>query len=228
MKLLKFNNIKVLFLGLAVSLVFNLYFLLKPYLSFTWLDSLFKADDSLDSGVVARVIDGDTFDLDNKQRIRLAGANAPEYPKGCLSLEAKNRLEQLILGKKVSLQVITTDNFSRQVAYIFLNDVLIDKVLVEEGLALASPNSPKHDPLILSAQDQAKKLDKGIWSSLCQAKKDCLIKGNVRKDKNTKIYHLPECYNYPKIVIKESDGDLWFCTEKEALEAGFFKSQDCP
>jgi len=193
---------------LLLSLLFNAYFVL--------------------TGVVSRVVDGDTFDLEDNRRIRLAGADAPEYPKECLSLEAKNRLSELILGKNIFFKVVGTDNFSRQIAYIFLDDVLLDKVLVEEGLAKASPNSPEYDPFILTAQDEAKKLKKGIWSSLCQAKENCLIKGNVRKDKDTKIYHMPDCYNYPKIVINESQGDSWFCSEKEALEAGFTKSEDCP
>ncbi|MGB9706875.1 MAG: hypothetical protein ACPLXP_02260 [Microgenomates group bacterium] len=42
------------------------------------------------------------------------------------------------------------------------------------------------------------------------------------------VYHLPECYNYDKIVINQREGDRWFCSEEEAKEAGFRKSKDCP
>ncbi len=105
----------------------------------------------------------------------------------------------------------------------------MDKALVEEGLAQASSGeNPSYGAELLSAQEMAKKAKRGIWSSLCLGKENCLIKGSVRPDKKTKIYHLPECYNYEKVVVNLSEGDRWFCTEEEAQKAGFRKSQDCP
>lgn len=218
---------KIFLPALAASILFNLYFLVNKYLpSISTEEKTFSR-----SGNVVRIVDGDTFDLTDDQRVRLAGANTPEYPKGCLSHEAKDRLEELILDKTVELEEVGKDNFGRQIAYVFLDDVLIDKVLVQEGLAQAQSNNPLYDPEILSSQDQAQKIKKGIWSNQCQPKKpdeNCFIKGNFRKDRNTKIYHTPDCYNYDKIVIHETERDRWFCTEKEAEAAGFTKSQDCP
>lgn len=71
---------------------------------------------------------------------------------------------------------------------------------------------------------------RGIWSSLCQKPRgeNCIIKGNYRRDKDTRIYHTPDCYNYNKITIREGKGDRWFCSEAEATAAGFRKSRDCP
>lgn len=211
-------------LAIYCSFLFSLF--LNGYFIFNQKSG--QSNPSLSSGQVVRIIDGDTFDLQNSERIRLAGADAPEYPKGCLSQEAKNRLEELLLGKEVSLEPVAKDNFGRQVAYVFQNNLSIDEVLVQEGLAEAVQNNPSYDPRILTAQEQSQKTLRGIWSSVCQAKKDCSIKGNYRSDKNSKIYHLPECYNYPKIVIRESDGDQWFCSEAEAQAAGFTLSKDCP
>jgi len=180
-------------------------------------------------GTVVRVVDGDTFDLEEGVRIRLAGAEAPEYPEGCLSSKAKERLEELILGKEVEIEVIEEDSFGRKVGLVMEDGLLIDKTMVEEGLARAeSGENPRHGADLLSAEDSAKKAERGIWSSLCAGEEGCLIKGNVRRDLGTKVYHLPECYNYEKIVVNEREGDQWFCSEAEAQKAGFRKSEDCP
>lgn len=178
-------------------------------------------------GNVVRIIDGDTFDLEGGIRVRLAGADAPEYPKGCLSLQAKQRLESLILGKKVNLELLEKDNFGRQVAFVKVSGLLVDKSLVEEGLATAqNGENPQYGAGLLAAQDSATKSKRGIWSEQCKG--DCLIKGNVRTDTKTKTYHLPGCFNYEKIVINQKEGDDWFCSEEEAQKAGFRKSEDCP
>jgi len=208
---------------LALSLLVNVFF----------LGNLFKGEDSfseeLKTGHVTRVIDGDTFDLDDETRIRLAGAQAPEYPEGCLSTKAKERLEELILGQTVQVELVQKDNFGRQVGFVKSKNVFVDKVLIEEGLAQAmNGQHPKYGAGLLSAQDSAQAAKRGLWSSLCAGQKDCLIKGNFRRDRETKVYHLSDCYNYQKIVINEKEDDMWFCTEKEAQAAGFRKSEDCP
>ncbi|MBU1084847.1 hypothetical protein KKB06_00700, partial [Patescibacteria group bacterium] len=43
---------------------------------------------------VINIVDGDTVDFNNGVRGRLIGIDAPEYPKGCLSKRAKERLEE--------------------------------------------------------------------------------------------------------------------------------------
>ena len=214
---------KFLYPTIVISFLLNIFFLVKPYFL-----QLATNNSQLTTGHAHRIIDGDTFDLTNDQRIRLAGADAPEFPRGCLAKKAKYRLQELVMGKKVTLEPVAKDNFNRQISYVFIDDLLIDQVIVEEGLAKAEENNPKYDPKILTAQEKAQKLKKGIWSEKCQPKKDCLIKGNVSEQRLTKIYHLPDCYNYAKVVIKEEEGDAWFCTEQEAQNAGFVKSKDCP
>lgn len=53
----------------------------------------------------------------------------------------------------------------------------------------------------------------------------CTIKGNVTTEK---IYHLPGCGSYDKTVIDESAGERWFCTEADAIAAGWRKAKNCP
>ena len=215
---------KILLSLLSVSLVINFYFLWEIYGG-----RIFGEIGVIREirGRVVRVIDGDTFDIEKGQRVRLAGADAPEYPKGCLSLQAKERLGKLILGKEVKMETVEKDSFGRLVAFVEVEGLLVDKALVEEGLAQTeNGQDPKYGAGLLAAQDSAKKAKRGIWSPACAS--ECLIKGNVRDDKGTKIYHLPGCFNYEKIVINEREGDKWFCTEEEAIKAGFRKSEDCP
>ena len=56
---------------------------------------------------------------------------------------------------------------------------------------------------------------------------NCLIKGNISAS-GEKIYHLPGCGSYKKTVITESKGERWFCSEKEAISAGWRKAKNCP
>ena len=48
----------------------------------------------------------------------------------------------------------------------------------------------------------------------------CLIKGNINS-KGDRIYHCPMWRDYDKTVIDEENGERWFCTEEEAIEAGW-------
>ena len=50
----------------------------------------------------------------------------------------------------------------------------------------------------------------------------CSIKGNVNTRNDTKIYHVEGVSSsYNRVNMKESDGDLWFCTVEEAEANGF-------
>lgn len=180
---------------------------------------------------VTNVVDGDTFDVENGDRIRLELIDAPEFPKGCFSLESKERLTTLIIGKNVKISTGKKDNFGRTLAIVFLDNLNINKALVSEGFAIFSPQSvqTEYNVDLKQAEDEAKNAKRGIWSSACQQKQaNCNIKGNYRTDNKTKIYHLANCYNYEKIVVNEKTGDRWFCNELEATKAGFVESMDCP
>ena len=72
-------------------------------LNYNFLDEKFAGflEDS-ETGIVERVIDGDTIVLDNEEHVRLLGINTPEknekyYP------EAKDFLEKEVLNKTVKI-----------------------------------------------------------------------------------------------------------------------------
>ncbi len=52
----------------------------------------------------------------------------------------------------------------------------------------------------------------------------CLIKGNI-SSKGERIYHVPGGLYYNATVIDTSKGERWFCTEAEAVAAGWRKSK---
>lgn len=221
------RKIGIFLLGIIgiTSIALNIY-LLK-----TFYFPRFLINKQLPQIKVNRVVDGDTFDADNDERYRLYEIDAPEYPKGCLSEDSKIRLENLIANKTISIKSLHRDNFGRMLVLVYKNDLLINEIMVEEGLAYFFKDKTLMETslLIEKAQEKAKLTQRGIWSNLCQTKKDnCLIKGNYREASHLRIYHTPDCYNYDKITIKPGTSDRWFCTENEAKQAGFRKSLDCP
>jgi endonuclease YncB( thermonuclease family) len=53
---------------------------------------------------------------------------------------------------------------------------------------------------------------------------ECLIKGNINS-KGEHIYHMPGQRYYDKAQINESKGERWFCSEQEAVGAGWRKAK---
>jgi len=224
---MKISKIQLIILSTIffLSFLLNLFFIFKQY-----RNSLLKKTNRVEV-VVKKVIDGDTIDTTDGERLRLYEINAPEYPKDCLGIDAKDRMEDLVLNKKISLEKTGKDNFGRILAYVYLDKLLINEVMTEEGLAYFEKRKmlTENSLIIEQSQDKAKQAGRGVWSSYCQTKNEgCLIKGNFRIAKHTRIYHNPDCYNYDRITIKPGTSDRWFCTEEEAIKAGFVKSKDCP
>ena len=52
------------------------------------------------------------------------------------------------------------------------------------------------------------------------APKGCEIKGNI-SSKGVKIYHVPGRSSYGPTKINTSKGERWFCSEEEAIAAGW-------
>ena len=132
--------------------------------------------DSLPSLVITRVIDGDTIEAD-QERIRLIGINAEEINQpdsgkttSCRALAAKEYLTSLLLDKTVEIEIgqEPKDQYNRTLAYIFLDQELVNALLVEEGLAdvwLIAPNTKYHQQLI---EAQVIGLEKQANIDFCQ------------------------------------------------------------
>lgn len=53
----------------------------------------------------------------------------------------------------------------------------------------------------------------------------CNIKGNISQNTGENIYHVPGQQHYDETRIRIEHGERWFCSEKEAREAGWRKAK---
>ena len=54
---------------------------------------------------------------------------------------------------------------------------------------------------------------------------EAIIKGNVDVRTGERVYHVPGGFFYSTTVIDEAQGDMWLCTEREAITAGWKRSK---
>ena len=79
----------------------------------------------------------------------------------------------------------------------------------------------------ITVEAQEKTPVSGIRNAADAKAQNCLIKGNVSKRNNDeKIYHCPGWRDYEKTQVNPEEGDRWFCSEKEAIAAGFRKPKN--
>jgi endonuclease YncB( thermonuclease family) len=186
----------------------------------------------------ASVIDGDTIEV-HDTRIRLHGIDAPESDQTCSKLGQKYRcgqqaaltLDDLISGT-VKCTQRDTDRYGRVVAECFSNNINLNAAMVKAGWALAY-REYSNDYVVDETYAQQNNL--GMWSGEFQAPWDyrrsptseeinqsegCLIKGNINSE-GRKIYHLPGTTAYGRTRIDENSGERWFCSEADAVDAGW-------
>src|SRR3989344_1981052 len=108
--------------------------------------------------VVTKIIDGDTVIVEGGYHVRLIGIDADEKDYPCYAA-AKNRLEELVLGRQVVLEkdITDTDKYERCLRTVFLEGQNIGAQLVGEGLAVARFYAPdgKYKKEILTAEKEA-------------------------------------------------------------------------
>lgn len=118
---------------------------------------------------VTRVIDGDTFETETGEKVRLIGINAPEI-SDIFGKEAKQYLSYLIENKTVDLQTDNISNdrdrYQRLLRYVILDDIDINKKMVSDGYAFAYlkyrfSKSNEYE----QAQLEARENNNGIWGN---------------------------------------------------------------
>ncbi len=179
-------------------------------------------------GVIS-VYDGDTLILENKERLRLRQLDAPELEL-CGGEEAKKKLEKLVSGKRVRITEQIPDQQGRGMALVYVGNTLVNKELIAGGYARYHSDKTSQTEILKAAAEEARGNNLGLYGT-CQSmtnskNPNCTIKGNI--DRTRKTYHMPGCTQYPFAVVEEDVGEQWFCTEKEAREAGYIKSARCP
>jgi micrococcal nuclease len=128
------------------------------------------------------------------------------------------------------------DKYGRLLAYVYVDGKMIQEELLKNGLARVAyiyPPNTRYVDQFRAIQKEAQQKGIGIWEienyaqedgfhpeiidskekETSQADEDCLIKGNIGKEK---IYHTPDSPWYEK-----TKAEMMFCTEEEAVKAGF-------
>lgn len=187
------------------------------------------------TGEVTYVVDGDTIDVKLEdgtvERIRLLLIDTPETKHPTIGVEPygpeasafTSRLE----GERVELEldVAERDRYGRLLAYVWHDGEMFNEKLLEEGFARVAvyPPNTKYVDEFREIEDSAKINELGIWSEEnYQAAEEteepdegCTIKGNINS-RGDKIYHTESSSHYEQTIP-----EAWFCSEQEALDAGF-------
>lgn len=202
---------------------------------------------------VVEVIDGDTIKVKyngNTEKVRYLLIDTPEtnhdpLKKQPFGEEATQRNKKLLSSGDATIEFDVgnrIDDYGRLLAYIYVDGESIQEKLLEEGLArvayIFSPNT-KYLNNFEEASEITKEKNTGIWERKdyvtdrgfdasvitsntteqeIETSRKCNIKGNINRQ-GKKIYHIPSGKYYVKTNPEE-----WFCTEQEAIKAGFKKS----
>ena len=123
------------------------------------------------SGIVIRIVDGDTIVLESqgdRHRVRLSGIDAPErnQPWGDVSTR---ELRRQIAGKAVVVEWRKRDRWKRIIGVIKLKGNDVNKHMVERGLAwhykkYQSEQTPEDRVEYAAAETAAQGAKRGLWS----------------------------------------------------------------
>ncbi|GJM15906.1 MAG: hypothetical protein DHS20C13_12330 [Thermodesulfobacteriota bacterium] len=156
--------------------ILYLLFLLIVFGAYYFFEKTQEASDSAEFTVV-EVIDGDTVIIDDMKnsRVRYLGIDTPEIalqdsPGDPMSKEALEFNADLVQGKKVKLEFDEQkyDVYGRILAYVYVDDLLINEKILREGLAtvlIIEPND-KYSEIMQDSVDEARKEKRGIWGEL--------------------------------------------------------------
>jgi micrococcal nuclease len=117
---------------------------------------------------VAEVIDGDTIELSNGQRVRLQGVDAPEL-RNIWGREAKSFVEEKIEHKQIELEYDyqLSDKYDRLLAYVWIEKQMLNELLLQEGLAeyysIKGEKKLKYELLLKKAEQYGKNHHNGLW-----------------------------------------------------------------
>ncbi len=201
------------------------------------------SDRTPEEAIVARVVDGDTFETKTGSKVRLVGVNTPEkYGKvEFYGVEASAYTKQRLEGKAVYMfkDVSETDRYGRLLRFVFIkgDSKMYNEQLLREGYAnvMTYPPDVTYAKHFLKVERTARETGAGLWAgeeptapatdsngSAAEEAPSCAepqIKGNIKSGGKEKIYHVPGGSSY-----NQTKAEVMFCTEEEAVAAGFRKA----
>jgi len=203
----------------------------------------------------AIVVDGDTLKLDGvavrlfaidapERSQPCRDSRGATYPCGVRATEA---LASRLGDARVRCEPRDRDQYDRIVAVCFVGTTDLNDWMVGQGWALAYRRYSRD---YVATEDTARTDRKGMWNGTFEkpwtvrhqrdserpshpspvattssaAPANCRIKGNINSE-GTQIYHLPGQMYYEETQINPTKGERWFCTETEAVAAGWRRSR---
>jgi micrococcal nuclease len=138
------------------------------------LAGLGPASAGTESGVVARVLDGDTLTLRDGRRVRLVQIDAPELGSGeCYSRAARSALlERAPTGSRVALEsdpaLDRVDRYGRLLRYVRRGETHVNLELVQAGAAAPyfyRGDRGRHAAQLMRAAQSARAARRGLWKA---------------------------------------------------------------
>lgn len=185
---------------------------------------------------VLEVYDGDTITIEHPKvkRLRYLGIDAPEKltnysPGEPFHLQSTDLNKELVGGKLITIEFDRKkyDHYGRLLGYVFVDGIFVNEEIVRRGLAKALfiGKNRKYEDRILTAQQEAKRERRGIWSDpssfqIPRDNKRFLIKpANVRDHINKGVVVRGKVTE----LIKKKD-KLTVMKIENSLDLVFFKS----
>lgn len=213
--------------------------LIKPATLLIFLLVAITAQAATLQGKVVHIADGDTLTIlvnGNKQiKIRLAGIDTPEEAQP-FGNKAKQTLAALTFLKQVLVEVETKDRYGRSVGVVIVNGLDANAELVRQGKAWVYRKYAS-DQRLYALEAEAKQARRGLWASdkpiepwsWRKGKRtvdsdSSVVKGMIIGNKNSHIYHLPNCQSYYAVSKKNQ---LLFTSEEQAKANGYRKARNC-
>lgn len=144
--------------------------LLLLFLCFGFCSCSFQADKSkviVHKILVRTVIDGDTIELSDGEKVRYIGINTPERNQKYYK-EARDLNMALVQGKDVTIEydALKKDQYGRTLGYVFVDSVLVNQEIIKAGLAFvySEHSTIKHFDAFLRTEKEAKEKHIGIWT----------------------------------------------------------------
>jgi endonuclease YncB( thermonuclease family) len=182
-----------------------------------------------------QIVDGDTLKL-NGTTYRINGIDAPEHGQMCgdwaCGKAATAKLAELTKGQQVRCDPVTIGRYGRTVATCYAGQTDLGAAMVQAGYAWAFV---RYSTVYAPQEQTAKAARAGVWQGAYQppwdyrarrwqvaeqtAPEGCPIKGNISR--NGRIYHAPWSPWYSRTKVSTTKGERWFCTEREAIQAGW-------
>lgn len=164
---------------------------------------------------------------------------------------ATRALQMLSTGRNIICVGEERDRYERRLATCFADGNNLNAAMVRLGHALAYRT---YSRLFVRDEDAARQASRGLWAGVFDepwayrkgerkvaalasarvaqvaaaaksplGRPHCPIKGNISS--NGRLYHMPGTLNYERTEINEARGERWFCSEIEALTAGWRRAR---